>query len=156
MRKFFSFTLLILLSLPILSFARIGEDPWPEKKNEAGCIPGSIKGVVLDSDGFPMQKIQLGLRTSGQLVDETFSDKNGRFAFPRVDAGRYEIHADVPGHKPLHKEFKVTEGMCTVLEMVLPVALPKSNPVPSDVDFQLSSPNLYIIEHPTNKQSPAW
>jgi len=155
MRKFLSIVLLTLISLPVLSFAHIGEDPWPANKEEGSCIPGSIKGIVLDSDGFPMDKVQLGLRASGQLLDETMSDRNGRFAFPRVDAGEYEIRAEIPGKKPFHKEFKVTEGMCTILEMVMPVPLPKSRPIQEDLDFQLSSPNLYIIESPVNRQSPA-
>lgn len=61
----------------------------------------TVSGVALTSRGQPASRVRLNMTAVDQpfgLGGETVTTADGRFFFPRVLPGRYEIHARMPGY----------------------------------------------------------
>ena len=81
---------------------------------------GAIHGVVLDGDGQPVPAMLLRLAWRRAL-----SDPDGRFAFPDVPAGDYQIEARHQGSTPVSVSLadgEVKEGLTIRVPALLPVA----------------------------------
>jgi protocatechuate 3,4-dioxygenase beta subunit len=83
--------------------------------------PGSVAGVVLAADGSnrPIPRARVSLRPLEARQDfATISDAAGRFAFPRVPAGRFTMTVSKPAYLTAH--YGTGEG---VLPPGLPIAV---------------------------------
>ncbi len=61
----------------------------------------TLSGVVMTSRGQPASRVRLNMTAVDQpfgLGGETVTAADGRFSYPRVLPGRYEIHARKPGY----------------------------------------------------------
>src|SRR5437764_4041990 len=61
----------------------------------------TLEGVILDPQQKPLANAQLSLRNQdGGAVIQTSTDQEGRFHFPGVQAGEYELTADASDYFP--------------------------------------------------------
>src|SRR5689334_6600725 len=98
MKKVYRIYCLILLLLPIFSFAQSGK--------------GTIKGKVLSADSLPAAFVPVGLK--GTTIGTT-TDGEGNYHF-KAPAGQYTLLIQLVGHEPEEKELEVKEGETTILE----------------------------------------
>lgn len=67
----------------------------------APAATATVSGVVMTSRGQPASRVRLNMTAVDQpfgLGGETVTTADGRFSYPRVLPGRYEIHARKPGY----------------------------------------------------------
>src|SRR5437764_59675 len=70
---------------------------WPAAAQEQR---GSIEGVVKDSSGAVLPGTTVEARSGGSGVLSTTTDGTGKFRFPSVLPGTYELTANLSGFKP--------------------------------------------------------
>src|SRR5438094_2927238 len=70
---------------------------WPAAAQEQR---GSIEGVVKDSTGAVLPGVTVDARSAGSGVLSTTTDGSGKFRFPSVLPGTYEVSANLSGFKP--------------------------------------------------------
>ena len=58
----------------------------------------SGRGVVTSSDGKPMEGVVISARAEGKTITTSvYSDRDGRYLFPGLDAGQYKVWAQAVG-----------------------------------------------------------
>lgn len=60
---------------------------------------GEVSGVVLDPQGAAVTGAKLSLTSSSQATRGATSDSNGRYRFPLIDPGTYELQVEGSGFK---------------------------------------------------------
>ncbi|MGH3071968.1 MAG: carboxypeptidase regulatory-like domain-containing protein, partial [Gaiellaceae bacterium] len=78
---------------------------------------GSLRGVVRDPAGDPLEAVELAL--AGTPLDSTTTGADGAFAFPSVAAGTYTLTAELPGWVPFETEVTVQAGEEATAEVTL-------------------------------------
>jgi TonB family protein len=86
--------LLIGLCLPVAAFRLDQTTPLP------------LSGAVYDSSGAVLPAVELTL-IDGRNKWQATTDASGRFEFPQLGPGRYEIDASLPGFRRLHHVFEL-------------------------------------------------
>src|SRR6266700_310964 len=83
----------------------------------------AISGTVMDSSGAAIGGATVQVKNTGTSVTETAtSDELGRFRFPDLGIGGYEVQALTPGFQTVvHKGITLTVGSNPVVDFKLPV-----------------------------------
>src|SRR6266581_858619 len=83
----------------------------------------AISGTVMDSSGAASGGATVQVKNTGTSVTETAtSDELGRFRFPDLGIGEYEVQALTPGFQTVvHKGITLTVGSNPVVDFKLPV-----------------------------------
>ncbi len=90
----------------------------------------ALSGLVVSSRGQPAPGVRMHLATADPpfgLGGETTTSGDGRFSFPRVLPGRYELHArkpgfsDRPGNEPEGAVLPITIGTTDVVDLPVPL-----------------------------------
>ncbi|MEU6076232.1 carboxypeptidase regulatory-like domain-containing protein [Micromonospora sp. NPDC047074] len=79
---------------------------------------GSLAGTVTDEAGAPLAGVTVAL--SGTPVPSTVTDDAGRYEFPTVSAGTYELRMTRNGYAPFQKSVTVATGERTVADVTVP------------------------------------
>ena len=87
--------LLIGLSLPVAAFHPGQTTPLP------------LGGAVYDSSGAVLPSVELTLTDAARHTWQAITDASGRFEFPQLGPGRYEIDAKLMGFRSLHHVFEL-------------------------------------------------
>src|SRR6185295_11451526 len=86
----------------------------------AAAAAGSVRGTVSGPDAKPMGGVPLALRNDiSGFLEETRTDKDGRFQFFNVPFNPYELHVEVQGFQTQH----LTVDVRTVSPVEVPVTL---------------------------------
>jgi hypothetical protein len=92
---------LVAIAAMFAAVAGEGLARGPQARPQAGVLGASSLGgrVVDQGDGKGLAGVRVLLSngSTGQNLRETFTDANGRYAFPQLPAGTYEIAAWSPG-----------------------------------------------------------
>src|SRR5439155_20463275 len=93
-----------------------------------GCSPGGaqtvgarLQGSLLDPSGAVVAGATLELRNVGTGAAQTrVSDELGRFRFPVLPPGEYELHISAPGFQPMaRKGIMLAVGQNAVVDVKL-------------------------------------
>src|SRR2546421_7605614 len=79
-----------------------------------------LSGIIRDTDGAVLPRVKVTARnTATNLTRETQSDEEGRYAFPSLPIGAYEVTANSAGFQETKVNTELTIGQKTELEVVL-------------------------------------
>jgi len=83
----------------------------------------AISGTVMDSSGAAIGGATVQVKNTGTSLTQTAtSDELGRFRFPDLAIGGYEVQASTPGFQTIvHKDITLTVGSNPVVDFRLPV-----------------------------------
>src|SRR2546425_1524826 len=83
----------------------------------------AISGTVMDSAGAAIGGATVQVMNTGTTLTQTAtSDELGRFRFPDLAIGGYEVQASTPGFQTIvHKDITLTVGSNPVVDFTLPV-----------------------------------
>ncbi len=114
------------LALAVLAGA-LALAPVPARAQS--IVTGDILGRVVDAEGAPLQGALVTLRqaegTEGRPGQVATSDQEGRFTFPFLLPGRYQILAEALGRRPVLVEaLRVEPGRASRIDVPLAVATP--------------------------------
>jgi Carboxypeptidase regulatory-like domain len=84
-------------------------------------IPGALCGILSDTAGEPLDETDVQLLNPTAVVATTRSDKNGRFTFKRVPAGKYSINS--PGFQATGYAILITDARATTCRRRVHVTL---------------------------------
>ena len=80
-----------------------GERTVPAQSSGA---PGVIQGNIKSADGGPMEGVVVSARASGKsFTTSVFTDRQGNYTFPSLDAGQYRLWAQAVGFDAARSEF---------------------------------------------------
>src|SRR5438876_3938281 len=63
-------------------------------QDEPGSIYGKIMGDLKQADG-----VEIILLHEDEIIDKTITDENGKYSFPYLIAGHYDVKAAKPGYR---------------------------------------------------------
>jgi outer membrane receptor protein involved in Fe transport len=93
---------------------------WPVAAQEQR---GGIEGVVKDTTGAVLPGVTVEARSSGGAVLSTTTDGNGKYRFPSVLPGTYEVSANLASFKPSKvSDVLVGLGQIKTVDFSLPLA----------------------------------
>lgn len=124
---------LALLSLGILGLAlSLRETPIRVEAQSGNSLLGGPRGSVRSARGEPLEGIGMQLISSTTAIRTTvYSDDDGRFEFPKLDAGSYTLRVALPReYKPYQKDSVSISGATALGEIVLERITPNSDYVP--------------------------
>src|SRR5438552_271378 len=79
-----------------------------------------LSGITRDTDGAVIPRVKVTARnTATNLTRETQSDEEGRYAFPSLPIGNYEVTAISAGFQETKVNTELTVGQKTELDVVL-------------------------------------
>ncbi|HEY3026091.1 MAG TPA: carboxypeptidase regulatory-like domain-containing protein [Pyrinomonadaceae bacterium] len=79
-----------------------------------------LSGITRDTDGAVIPRVKVKARnTATNLTRETQSDEEGRYAFPSLPIGNYEVTAISAGFQETKVTTELTVGQKTELEVIL-------------------------------------
>ena len=83
----------------------------------------TILGTVMDPSGAVIGGAMVQLKNTGtSLTQNTISDEQGRYRFPDLAIGEYEVQASSPGFQTVvHKSINLTVGASPVVDFKLPL-----------------------------------
>ena len=107
---------------------------------------GAVSGVALDPSGavLPGVLVHLARKSGGESRSAT-SDDNGRFGFPMLPPGRYELQASTPNFESVSLpeiNIHVTETLRIVLHLLLATRLERAQVSSNQVMVHLDSSAL--------------
>jgi hypothetical protein len=81
---------------------------------------GVIQGNITSADGGPMEGVVVSARAPGKtFTTSVFTDRQGNYVFPSLDAGQYRLWAQAVGFDAARSEFALTgTGINRSLTMV--------------------------------------
>jgi len=114
---------LAVLALPA-GLPAISQSPAPSKE-----LTGTIEGA----DGKPMEGVSVSATAEGSTITTSvWTNQNGAYAFPALDAGRYRIWAQAVGFDRPVAEAAIAPGRSVQQDFTL-------TPLPNIISRQLSS-----------------
>jgi len=89
----------------------------------AAQTAATVSGSVADASGGALPGVQLTLRNQGtSLTRSATSGADGRFVFPGVLAGLYELRAELTGFRPIaRRDLSVTVAQALSVSLVMEV-----------------------------------
>jgi virginiamycin B lyase len=73
--------------------------------------PGIIQGNIKSADGAPMEGVSISARAADKsFTTSVFTDRQGKYTFPSLDAGQYKVWAQAVGFEAGRSEFALTGG----------------------------------------------
>ncbi|MBI4886084.1 MAG: carboxypeptidase regulatory-like domain-containing protein [Acidobacteria bacterium] len=73
---------------------------------QSGRGPAAIQGVVTSADGAPMEGVLVSARAADRsFTTSVFTDRQGAYLFPSLDAGQYKVWAQAVGFEAGRAEF---------------------------------------------------
>lgn len=125
---FRSRALFLALALAVLALSAglpaISQSPAASKE---------LTGTVRDANGQPMEGVAVSARASGSPIrTSVWTNQNGAYAFPVLDAGRYQVSAQAVGFDRPVAEATVAPGTSVQQNFTL-------KPLPTPIARQLSS-----------------
>ena len=129
LKKIFSFSLIIILSLGLTSTAL------------AQRQTGSIKGRIISKQGVPLSGAFIYVSSPASLGIRTYlTSRTGKFKIPFLPPGRYKVIAEVPGFKTVNVEdIMVRVGMTVTLEITTEEAT-----VEEEITAKIPSPTVDV------------
>ena len=111
----------------------------------SGQITGEIRGVVLDPTGAVVAQAKVTLKSveTGMTREQT-ADPEGRFIFPLLQIGTYELRAEAPGFRAAVAQALVKTGEVSAVQLPLEVGQVTETVTVSDVVSQLDVENAQI------------
>ena len=92
--------LLLVIGIALIT---AGGRTAPAQSSGAG---GVIQGNIKSADGRPMEGVVVSARASGKsFTTSVFSDGQGNYTFPSLDAGQYKLWAQAVGFDAARSEF---------------------------------------------------
>src|SRR5688500_12096585 len=90
----------------VLAAALMAAAQWSAPAAQSGGGPAVVRGTIKSADGAAMEGIIVSARAAGQsFTTSVFSDRQGGYAFPPLDAGRYMLWAQAVGFEAVRSEF---------------------------------------------------
>ena len=119
----------------------------------------TITGEIKDPNGAALVAVQITARNlETGFTRTTTSDTEGRFTFPGMPVGAYEIRAEMSGFKPyVQTQLRLTVGETSVLNIVLEVAAVSTevNVTDSAVLVNTQTPELsYLVNEGAIRELP--
>ena len=112
--------------------------PYREAPSLAGIVQERLPSSSGPTSASPFPGVRVWAReTRGGAISSVTSDSSGRFAFPSLLAGTYDIVFCVPGFRTAHMVVTVRAETST-LETVVDPARPAPSPTPILVVLSLS------------------
>ncbi|RME26120.1 MAG: TonB-dependent receptor [Deltaproteobacteria bacterium] len=89
----------------------------------ASVTAGTIKGTTVDEGGLPIPGVLVTIRSDNLMgVKQQETDGDGRFFFPELPPGIYELTAEKPGFaKVVRPNLQVNIGRNTILTVEMPL-----------------------------------
>jgi streptogramin lyase len=79
---------------------------WTTPAAQSVGSPGVIQGNVKSADGAPMEGVTVSARASNRsFTTSVFTDRQGNYMFPSLDAGQYKVWAQAVGFEAGRSEF---------------------------------------------------
>jgi streptogramin lyase len=79
---------------------------WATPAAQSGRGPGIIQGNIKSAAGAPMEGVIVSARASDRsFTTSVFTDRQGNYAFPSLDAGQYKVWAQAVGFEAARSEF---------------------------------------------------
>jgi virginiamycin B lyase len=95
----------LLLILGTVLITAGGQTAPAQSPGGAGVIRGNVKSA----DGGPMEGVVVSARASGKsFTTSVFTDGQGNYAFPSLDAGQYRLWAQAVSFEAARSEFALT------------------------------------------------
>ena len=92
----------LLLIIGTVLITAGGRTAPAQSSGAAGVIQGNIKSA----DGGPMEGVVVSARASGKsFTTSVFTDGQGNYTFPSLDAGQYKLWAQAVGFDAARSEF---------------------------------------------------
>ena len=71
---------------------------WTSPAAQSVSAPGLVRGNITSADGAPMEGVIVSARASDRsFTTSVFSDQEGTYMFPSLDAGQYRVWAQAVG-----------------------------------------------------------
>src|SRR5215211_532451 len=79
---------------------------WTTPTAQSGRGPGVIQGTVTSADGQAMEGVIVSARAADKsFTTSVFTDRQGAYAFPPLDAGQFKVWAQAVGFESGRAEF---------------------------------------------------
>ncbi len=89
-----------------LATAVVATGLWTTPAAQSGSGPAIIQGNIKSADGTPMEGVIVSARASDKsFTTSVFSDRQGNYVFPPLDAGQYKVWAQAVGFDAGRAEF---------------------------------------------------
>ena len=93
----------------ILGTVLVAAGVWTTPAAQSARGPAVIQGNVKSADGAPMEGVVVSARASDRsFTTSVFTDRQGHYLFPSLDAGRYRLWAQAVGFEAGRSEFALT------------------------------------------------
>ena len=84
---------------------------WTSPAAQSVAAPGVIQGNIKSADGNPMEGVIVSARASDEsFTTSVFTDRQGNYVFPPLDAGQYRVWAQAVGFEAGRAEFAVARA----------------------------------------------
>lgn len=115
---------------------------------------GSIVGQVsISRGGVGASRIKVTLETRGAIVNEVWTDNEGRFSFSFLPGNVYHLVIDDERYLPYRENVQVNPTL-TRINIVNPTLMPRPSDKPVAEADQVSGGNPYVIDAAYLKQFP--
>jgi len=95
----------------MLAIALLGAGLWTASAAQSGTGTGIIQGNIEAADGTAMEGVLVSARVSGKsFTTSVFTDRQGHYVFPPLDAGQYKLWAQAVGFGAGRAEFALASG----------------------------------------------
>lgn len=105
------------------------EDDGGDDKNGSAANKGSVRGQVLDENGYPVANARVELTVKGIKKMQTIADENGNYRFKQVNTGKYEISAKAQHKKATLTNIKVADQKETNINISITLGMPAPPPI---------------------------
>ncbi len=106
---------------------------------------GILEGEIVEANGDSLANVKVILKSpDGRLIGEDVTFLSGRFVFPKIKEGKYELFAEYGNEFFAADKIYLRKGRATSIKIKLPVK--KVNPI-NNITHQ----NDYLLESPAAK-----
>jgi tetratricopeptide (TPR) repeat protein len=140
----------LALSLPgfFLGFVLALAAPLSAQVIPSGAVVGQIR---IARSGFPPDRIKVTLMARGVLVNESWTDDEGRFRFLELTGNLYHVVVDDERYEHYETEVAVDPQRSRVNYANITLT-PRPNAKPADAEGRVAGSNPYIVDSAAYKQ----